>query len=310
MLIETLQVAHLAKKTLPANAKLNAVAGSFFFESCQRYLWITSVSENLEIPSAEKYVGEDAYRFLMSISAGLESEIIGETDVFGQLKTAWSSFEKSKLKTELAPWMQKLFEDTKDLRSRFLQNLGSASYGSLVRKLIARGPGPVLIIGAGQLGQSIAPYLLSHCEIWISNRDEKKLESFYEELANKSGARVRKIAFAELDEALALAAQVVICIPPGESASERARDRRWIEARVEVGNLIHLGMLRKQADDWLRIAGFKCLDDLFELQKSIQDLKLIQVNQAKKACHERAKLRALGASLSLPHGWEDLASFA
>jgi hypothetical protein len=287
-----------------------AVPGTFFFESCQRYLWLSLKELQTEIPSADVYAGADGYRFLMSISAGLESEIIGETDIFGQLKTAWSGFEKSALKDELSPWMQKLFEDTKELRSRYLQNLGSASYGSLVRKLIARGPGPVLVIGAGQLGQSIAPYLLSHCEVWIANRDEKKLDAFYEQLAHQSGARVRKIAAHELDEAMVLASQVVICIPMGVSSAEIKRDRAWINARAELGGVLHLGTMREQAGEWLACAEFKCLDDLFELQKSINDLKSVQVIQAKKACAERSKLRALGASLSLPHGWEDLASFA
>jgi hypothetical protein len=52
------------------------------------------------------------------------------------------------------------------------------------------------------------------------------------------------------------------------------------------------------------------LDDLFEMQKKIKDVSSVQLVQAEKACEERVLLRALGGSLSVPHGWEDLVAFA
>ena len=316
MHLETLEVFHLKKKSLPRDFELPRIADAFFFESCQRYVWITTTefanSFRKKIEAAEQFRGSNAYYFLMNVSTGLESEIVGETDIFGQLKDAWSQCTglPDSLIASLKVWMPKLFEDTKELRSRYLQNLGGVSYGSLVRKLVLRGSGPVLVIGAGKLAQSVVPYLLSNCEIWIANRDSNKLETFYEQLSQETGAKVKKIESAKLDEALANAAQVLICIPSGETEAGLARDRKWIHVRRHVGGVIHLGVMREQAGDWQGVAQFRCLDDLFELQKSLGDFRSIQIQQAKKACIERAKLRALGPSISLPHGWEDLAIFA
>ena len=50
--------------------------------------------------------------------------------------------------------------------------------------------------------------------------------------------------------------------------------------------------------------------DITELCDALGVSRSEQVTQARRACAERAKLRALGSSLSIAHGWEDLAAFA
>jgi hypothetical protein len=52
------------------------------------------------------------------------------------------------------------------------------------------------------------------------------------------------------------------------------------------------------------------LDDLFALEKSQGAVRSTQIIQAARACEEKAKLRSLGSSITIPHGWEDLALFA
>ena len=39
--------------------------------------------------AGELYQGADAYGFLLRLASGLESEIAGETEIFGQIKEAW-----------------------------------------------------------------------------------------------------------------------------------------------------------------------------------------------------------------------------
>jgi hypothetical protein len=315
MRIETLRVVHLAKGPQAGQgvgARLqHELSHLFHLDSCQRLLWVCGEEEfdRLSLPSVSEidvFEGVDAYRFLLRVSTGLESQIVGETDIFGQLKEAWRKMEDD---TELGALMQRVFEDTKDIRSRYLQNLGGASYGSLVRMMLKQSPGPTLVVGAGQLAQAVAPYLLDQ-ELWIFNRSAAKLADLHAELvARVEGSLAPRIrVISEEEEAMAWrkAASVVVCIPMDAARdSERAAWRLGCE-----GPVIHLGGSREEAGVWNRLPTFEALDDLFALQKSQGDVRMTQVAQAARACDEKAKLRALGSSVTLPHGWEDLAVFA
>src|SRR2546423_284911 len=98
--LHSIQVVHLLKRQLSAAQLLLAKelisqlgADAFAFDSCQRLIWIFGepVSSG-RLPSDlpwEKLSAESGYEFLLRVVTGLESEIIGETDVFGQFKEAW-----------------------------------------------------------------------------------------------------------------------------------------------------------------------------------------------------------------------------
>src|SRR4051812_1623036 len=87
----------------------------FHVDSCQRRLWAWNgklqgtLSPDKVDSSTELLQGHEAYHLLLRVAAGLESRIVGETDIFGQIKEAW---KKSPLaasaRSELDPWMQRL----------------------------------------------------------------------------------------------------------------------------------------------------------------------------------------------------------
>ena len=109
---------------------------------------------------------------MLQLACGLESEIAGETEILGQIKEAWRDHERddAEAATTLRPWMQRLLQDTKEIRSEYVVGLGSATYGSLVRRLLgAEQHGPTLLLGAGQLADTVLPYLDAD-EVWLWNR--------------------------------------------------------------------------------------------------------------------------------------------
>ena len=317
MQLEDLRVLHFKKsETHPMNFGQLSERGAFHLETCQRWLWISHLPsfQNPHPYKGEVLQGYEAYLFLLRLACGLESEILGEADVFGQLKDAWRRvrFTGTTTSIELGPWMQRVFEDTKEIRSRFLQNIGSDSYGRLVRRLLKDHgrAGPVLLVGAGQIAHSIGPFLLEN-ELWLSNRGQHRLEELYQALLPRATASVKKIDISEEEACWKKAANVILCIPQSISPENQQRFAWFLEGGTEGRSVIHLGGTRQECGNWVEnVPGFYALDDLFSLQSSLDTIRSVQISQAERACEERAKLRALGSSLSLPHGWEDLACFA
>jgi glutamyl-tRNA reductase len=309
-------VASVLEGTAPG---ANSIFGAFYLDTCQRVLWVCT-EEDFELSgSCVDWSGHDilsgasAYSFLLRVATGLESQVVGETDVFGQLKEAWRKVSAD-LNDDVDFWIQKVFEDTKEIRSRHLQHLGGVSYGTLVRKFLKDRVhrGPTLLVGAGQLAQSVGPFLLDQ-EIWIINRSLKNAHSLAVELKSEYSARVRVLETPEEQaQAWTSAAQAIVCVPV-VAAADQALVGLWKAGNELAGEnriLLHLGAPKSQSGPWRALEGAYYLDDLFELQKAQGEVRSIQVAQAFRACEERAKLRALGTSVSIHHGWEDLAVFA
>jgi hypothetical protein len=252
----------------------------------------------------ECYSGPDAYAFLLRVTTGLASELAGETNIFGQVKRAWSPH----LHREV--WLQCLLEDAKDIRSRYLSGLGGHSYGRLVRRCLPEEPSlvdrPLLLLGAGDLAQSVAPWL-RHRPLLLWNRNEDRAVALARSLDARPGATVTVVRRTELGKAIDAAGAIIACIPFDaipvphfDTTPDAPRTPR----------VIHLGGTRCEAGDWVCMPDLVCLDDLFSRHTAEDADRLRRLRQATDACTERARLRALGKSLSIAHGWEDLAVFA
>ncbi|MBI2712264.1 MAG: hypothetical protein HYX41_05320 [Bdellovibrio sp.] len=320
MLLQDLHVYHLRKKEQSFGEGPGLLLKDepvFHLSTCQRQVWISGARQTELSLNADHTQGEAAYLFLLRFICGLESEIQGETDVFGQFKDAWQGFRsvESTLSLGLTPWVQRLFEDAKEIRSLHLQNMGGNSYGSLIRRMLKRSDipssigAPLLIVGAGQIAQSVAPFLLDY-ELFIANRSPQRREEFHRSLIEEHAAQAHQVLTEEQEKRIwRHASTIVICVP-----IHFEEDQKRISWFLEGGNasrrVIHLGGLRRECGEWAYLSRFFALDDLFTFQNSLGNHRKIQVSQAEKACEQRAKLRALGNSLSIPHGWEDLACFA
>ena len=314
--------AHVASPAVPESRSGTDV---FLIDTCQRRVAILRGREDLlraqaEFPSdgmLESFDGAEAYAFLLRFACGLESKLVAESEIFGQVKVAWRQFSErgTPLARQLSPWMQLLFQDAKAIRAQFLASLGSASYGSQVRRLL-RGPedgagGPTLLIGAGQLAQSVAPWLTSG-ELWLWNRTPDRAVELARELAKRSSQAVRLIEGdeqAEL-EAWRAAHNVVVCIP-SDPARDSARVAAWRQrsAGAAPGRVVHLGLGADTVAPWGGVTELVSLGNLFDMLRSQSEQRTRQLQRARRACQEKGVLRALGSGSSQSHSWEDLAAF-
>jgi glutamyl-tRNA reductase len=160
-------VYHYSKNSKNGSKDFDLMSGSdhqdtVLFETCLRKVWLsyndlTSEVTNLNnLNSVQTLQDDEAYAFLLEVLCGLQSPLIGETEVFGQFKNQVLKTLDSK--NPLTKMIHSLVADTKNIRSQHLKNLGSSSYGSLARKHLA-GFKSLDIIGAGQFVQSLKPWI-------------------------------------------------------------------------------------------------------------------------------------------------------
>lgn len=265
----------------------------------------------------ECHVGADAYRFLLQLACGLESEIAGETEILGQIKQQWRDYETShaaEAKT-LRPWMQRLLQDTKEIRSEYVVGLGSATYGSLVRRLLGGSlTGPTLLLGAGQLAETILPFLDTG-EVMVWNRGHQRAEEMLARQRAAAAGRIRLLDSTTVAENAAWrrAHDVVICIPADAARdAERVRLRRHYG--TTAGRVLHLGIDQPEGTPWQQLPGLATLHDLFGLRDTQAAQREALLARARRACANKAQLARLddadgSRAGSSNHGWEDLAAF-
>lgn len=290
----------------------------FHLETCLREIWIVPASPVpaplLQIPAVERHHGSRAYEFLLRVGCGLDSEIKGESDVFGQLRDAWREFERQHPAHahDLGPLLQRVFEDVKEIRTSHLRALGTTTYGGLTRKLLGQDArATTLLIGGGRMAQAVLPYLaIDSLMVW--NRSRGRIAGLLagaDRFADTSKVRIVGMDAASELQAWQQATNVIVCIPQ-DASTDRTRIAAWRSRERTRGRVIHLGLLSAGGSAWSEVAGLATLQDLFALQASHTALREAQLARAASACREKANLRSLGGPLSLAHGWEDLSLFA
>ena len=275
--------------------------------TCQRTLKISLRPMESAGFARRHFEGAEAWEFLLRFATGLESEIKGETDVFGQVKTAFRDFLKLHPEASEAwtPVFNTLLEDTKEIRAQYLQGIGGNTYGTLARRVLApTADSRVLILGAGQIAKSVAPYFAdSHLSVF--NRSEGRLQELQASLASKGYAGVRLIgAEADLEHEIRNSDLILLATPVGSALDTLVFEHRSPQAKV-----LHLG---GQASDLRLPAGDEAiltLSDLFALEQEQNSLREKKIRQAMSACKQRSILRSLARSIHIHHGWEDLAYF-
>lgn len=134
----------------------------FILETCQRKLIFGHKQQpfsyvNPEEKDYETYKGESAYAFLLEVACGLRSKIIAENEIIIQFKDALKNYNQLTYSlSQLSRIIEKIFKDTKEIKTEYLTEIGKVSYSSIARKIIATQTDHkrVLIIGSGNLAES------------------------------------------------------------------------------------------------------------------------------------------------------------
>lgn len=153
---------------------------------------------------AEVYtlMGRRGIRHLFRVASGLDSEIIGETEILGQMKRAYQiALQHRHTGKRLNKAFQKAFQAAKQCRSETKIQQGAKSVAAaaveLAEKSIFDGlrNHRVLVLGAGDTSKKTARALLSRGagSVLVSNRSYDKAAH----LARELGERARPVRFEE-----------------------------------------------------------------------------------------------------------------
>lgn len=141
-----------------------------------------------------RHEAEAAAQHLFEVTSGLDSMVLGETEIFGQVKSAYATALSA---GTTARKMNKLFQQSftvgKLVRTSTRIQQGSTSVGSaavdLAEKIFGQLDGcRVMIIGAGEMSRTTAQSLLSRGakSIIVSNRSFDKAEELAAELKGRA----------------------------------------------------------------------------------------------------------------------------
>ena len=154
-----------------------------------------------------------AVTHLFEVAAGLDSAVLGESEILGQVRSAWKLAQhEGGAKTTLNVLFRHAIETGKRARTETSIGRGTASVSHAAVEMATERLGSlvgrrVLVVGAGEMGEGIAAALL-HAganDIVVSNRTTQRAE----ELATRFGGRV--VPFADLPTALSEADVVLTC---------------------------------------------------------------------------------------------------
>src|SRR5574343_131888 len=167
----------------PAGTVLNFQGPSDFFclNTCQRVIYLGfklfPLNHLEKQVSAEVYSGSKAYHHLLKIICGLESKILGENEIVHQFKTSYGEYLKLPYKdSRLIKVLEKLFKDSKEIRSKHLLNVGQHSYAGITRILLEKKSNSnVLIVGYGSMSQNVIKVLKKRFNIYVTGRNPEKV---------------------------------------------------------------------------------------------------------------------------------------
>jgi len=156
--------------------------------------------------------GAEAVQHLFSVASGLDSMVIGETEITGQVKQAYLAAQEAKLTGRITNRLfQTALQAAKEIRTQTGIGRGATSVGSVAVELAERifdrdlSEKTVMIIGAGKMGEACVRHLAkkgAH-SVLVSNRSYDRALN----LANEFGGRA--VRFDECLQALAEADIVV-----------------------------------------------------------------------------------------------------
>jgi glutamyl-tRNA reductase len=139
--------------------------------------------------------GDEAVRHLLAVTSGLDSMVVGETEITGQVKAAYEKAREARLTGRV---MNRLFQTAlqvgKEIRTHTNIGRGAVSVGSVAVELAGKifdrdlAKKTVMIIGAGKMGEACVRHLAGKGarSVLVSNRSFERAEGLAAEFGGRA----------------------------------------------------------------------------------------------------------------------------
>ena len=158
---------------------------------------LNTLAANKRDVSSHVYVheNEQAVEHLFSVASGLDSMVLGETEITGQVKSAYQKAHEIGLTGRVTNCLfQKALQTAKEIRTRTLVQRGATSVGSVAVQLAEKIFGTklaektVMIIGAGKMGEACVKHLAKKGAktVIVANRSIERAEELAKEFCGRA----------------------------------------------------------------------------------------------------------------------------
>lgn len=249
-------------------------------------------------PGDEVYHGEKAYEFVLEVTSGLKSRVIGETEILGQFKDLFlkQNFPATPWGQTMRKLMQSVLADVKTVRSQHLVSLGSHSYGSFARRYL-KGIQTISFLGSGNLTQAMLPWLQKQSDdLRVFCRDTSRSQKVKEDFSY--------ISLHSLSENMSVTGGLIVAAPmtAREIAQWIKNTKSDFQVIMDLRDTSHTDPI---SSAFARGTIIKLTDFFNELQanqKGVQE----KVQQAYATIRDLTQLRTKAYVEIRPFGWEDL----
>ena len=190
--------------------------------------------------------GEEAVRHLFRVASSLDSMVVGEPQILGQVKEAWTvAREVGAVGGRLDPLLQRAFSVAKRVRTETEIGSSSVSVASIAVELAGKIFGTlqgktVLLVGAGKMSELAARHLIRNgaSTILVANRTEERARRMAESISGQSAGREKDqavtaqvIRFDDLFAEAPRADIVITSTGAPEHLFGRAQARQFLDKR-------------------------------------------------------------------------------
>jgi glutamyl-tRNA reductase len=181
----------------------------------------------------QRYDGLDAVRHLFTVAAGLDSQILGETEILGQVRRAYDTARAAGTTTrDIDLIFSAALGAGRRVRSETLLGRHPASVSSAAIDLVAQrwggiGTRPVVVLGAGEAAEGVLRSLHEHGASTVRLLNRRPLRA--KALADAWGATAG--SWEELDQQLGAADLVVVATGSSRAVVSEAHVAQAIEQR-------------------------------------------------------------------------------
>lgn len=212
---------------------------SVYDDICEFLRDTSGISTEKIIPHLYSKFEDEAVGHLFEVTAGLDSAVLGEVEIVGQVRSAWeTAMAEGASRSSLNLLFRYALEVGKRARTETGISRSTASMSHAAVEMAEDILGPitgkrVLVLGAGEMGEGVAAALLREgvAHITVINRTESRGVA----LAEKVGARVS--GFENLEAELAEADVLIACTGAGSTVITRSlmeRSRVGVETPLLI----------------------------------------------------------------------------